>query len=201
MKAKYLTILLVFTALLIFSVISRIYFNDFQDGWNAYENKDYETARKLWTPLAEQGDPRALFFMGFMHEMGFGVPKDDKEAFKWYELAAEQGESRAQLFMAYMHDFGRGVPKDNQEAFKFYLLAVEQGYYEVKKNIYNLAKKNVPEALKIITTDAENGDAKAQYALGEMYELGQGVRQYYKEAVKWYQLAAEQRLSDKLCRP
>ncbi len=39
---------------------------------------------------------------------------------------------------------------------------------------------------------AEQGNAYAQYNLGIMYEIGQGVPQDYAEAVKWYRLAAEQ---------
>ncbi len=192
MNAKKVTILLVFTVLLIFSIVSRIFFNDFQDGWNAYEKKDYKTARELWLPLAEQGDSRAQFFLGFMHDMGFGVPEDDKKAFKWYKLAREQGDSRAQLFMGYMYDFGQGTPEDDQEAFKLYLIAIEQGYKEAKQHVYDLAKKNVPEALKTLTTEAENGSFKAQYSLGAMHEYGQGVPLDYKKSVKWYHLAGEQ---------
>ena len=39
---------------------------------------------------------------------------------------------------------------------------------------------------------AEQGDADAQFNLGNMYSYGLGVPQDYKEAVKWYRLAAEQ---------
>jgi len=39
---------------------------------------------------------------------------------------------------------------------------------------------------------AEQGDASAQYNLGQMYYQGKGVPQDYKEAVKWYRLSAEQ---------
>jgi|TARA_B100001971_G_C18092570_1_gene484314 TPR repeat protein len=39
---------------------------------------------------------------------------------------------------------------------------------------------------------AEQGDVKAQYNLGLMYFIGQGVSQDYKESVKWYRLSAEQ---------
>ena len=39
---------------------------------------------------------------------------------------------------------------------------------------------------------AEQGDAHAQYNLGQMYRKGLGVPQDYKEAVKWYRLSAEQ---------
>ncbi len=39
---------------------------------------------------------------------------------------------------------------------------------------------------------AEQGDARAQYNLGQMYREGQGVPQNDKTAMKWYTLAAEQ---------
>ena len=39
---------------------------------------------------------------------------------------------------------------------------------------------------------AEQGNAKAQFNLGVMYEVGQGVKQDDFEAVKWYRQAAEQ---------
>ena len=35
------------------------------------------------------------------------------------------------------------------------------------------------------------GMAKAQNNLGAMYQYGQGVKQDYAEAVRWYRLAAE----------
>ncbi|WP_277600823.1 tetratricopeptide repeat protein [Eikenella corrodens] len=39
---------------------------------------------------------------------------------------------------------------------------------------------------------AEQGNADAQYNLGVMYDNGQGVRQDYAEAARWYRKAAEQ---------
>ena len=41
---------------------------------------------------------------------------------------------------------------------------------------------------------AEGGDKVAQNNLGRMYDNGEGVPRDYKEAVKWYTKAAEQRL-------
>tara|TARA_Y100000296_G_scaffold85902_1_gene123967 strand:- start:1193 stop:1624 length:432 start_codon:yes stop_codon:yes gene_type:complete len=40
--------------------------------------------------------------------------------------------------------------------------------------------------------DAEQGDVRAQFNLGYMYETGKGVSQNHKLAVTWYSLAAEQ---------
>ena len=39
---------------------------------------------------------------------------------------------------------------------------------------------------------AQQGNPIAQFNLGAMYSNGEGVAQDYKEAFKWYQLAAEQ---------
>ena len=39
---------------------------------------------------------------------------------------------------------------------------------------------------------AEQGVAEAQFNLGMMYDSGQGVRQDYAEAFRWYRKAADQ---------
>jgi TPR repeat protein len=39
---------------------------------------------------------------------------------------------------------------------------------------------------------AEQGDAEAQFTLGQMYDSGDGVAQNYKQAAAWYRKAAEQ---------
>ena len=45
---------------------------------------------------------------------------------------------------------------------------------------------------KKLRTDAEQGNAAAQFTLGVKYRTGQGVPQDNKTAAKWYRLAAEQ---------
>ena len=42
---------------------------------------------------------------------------------------------------------------------------------------------------------AKQGNADAQCNLGVIYDTAQGVPQDYAEALKWYRLAADQRLS------
>ncbi len=182
----------VFTFLLVFSIVSRVFFRDFQNGWVAYEKKDYKTAYELWLPMAEQGDSRAQFFLGFMNDMGFGVPEDDKEAVKWYKLAAEQGDSRAQLFTGFMYNQGKGVPKDDKEALKWYRLAAEQGYGVAVEKKSKLEKVNIPNELMGLMTEANNGDAEAQYNLAIKYVYGNGILHSQNEAAKWFKLAARQ---------
>lgn len=51
---------------------------------------------------------------------------------------------------------------------------------------------NYKRAVALWTTLAEQGDASAQYALGWLFESGQGVAQNYAQAAHWYSKAAKQ---------
>src|SRR5450756_771360 len=55
--------------------------------------------------------------------------------------------------------------------------------------------KDFAKAASLYTPLAKQGNADAQTELGVMYDNGQGVTQDYKEALKWFQLAAAQGLS------
>ncbi|BBE90115.1 hypothetical protein CHBNII5_14130 [Haemophilus influenzae] len=99
----------------------------FQQGLTAYEQSNYQTAFKLWLPLAEQGDANVQFNLGVMYAEGQGVKQDDFEAVKWYRKAAEQGDADAQLNLGAMYAIGRGVKQDGVEAVKWFRKAAEQG--------------------------------------------------------------------------
>jgi TPR repeat protein len=51
------------------------------------------------------------------------------------------------------------------------------------------------KAAKIFSSLAGQGDASAQFYLGDMYLNGKGVPQDHSEAARWYRLAAEQGLA------
>ncbi|HHF3376382.1 TPA: sel1 repeat family protein, partial [Haemophilus influenzae] len=48
----------------------------FQQGLTAYEQSNYQTAFKLWLPLAEQGNAKAQYNLGVMYGNGRGVKQD-----------------------------------------------------------------------------------------------------------------------------
>ena len=50
-----------------------------------------------------------------------------------------------------------------------------------------------------LVSQAEQGDAQAQYQLGRYYYSGQGVTQSYDRAVAWWQKAAMQGVADAQC--
>ena len=163
---------------------------------DALERDDYETAYKLFLPLAEQGNVDGQRNLGMLHYLGLGVPKDSKEAEKWWKLAAEQGEDFSQYQLGLMHF---------KEAEKWMKLSAEQGNADAQFTLglmhlgelgetedYPGETEDHKEAEKWIKLSAEQKNADAQCLLGDMYLEGMGVTEDYAEAIKWWKLAAEQ---------
>ena len=96
------------------------------DAVDALEREDYETAYKLFLPLAEQGCVDGQSNLGWMYYNGRGVPQDKKEAEKWWKLAAEQKNDFAQSCLGFMHF---------KEAEKWWRLAAEQGNPEAQNHL------------------------------------------------------------------
>ena len=90
------TFLLLFTFLFLFSGFSVPFFENYQDGLDAYNKKDYKTAHKIFLKVAKKENVLAQLYLGAMYVQGQGVQQDYKEAAKWYRLAAEQGHGIAQ---------------------------------------------------------------------------------------------------------
>jgi TPR repeat protein len=61
---------------------------DFQDGLEAAQRGDFETAFREWQPLSEQGNAEAQFSLGFMYRRGDGVPQDYVQAHMWWRSSA-----------------------------------------------------------------------------------------------------------------
>lgn len=96
---------------------------DLQKGAEAYNKKDYATALREWTPLAEKGNAIAQNYLGQMYQSGKGVKQNYKEAVKWFTLSAEQKHVIAQYNLGKMYDQGLGVEKDYDKALKLYRAA------------------------------------------------------------------------------
>ena len=55
-----------------------------------------------------------------------------------------------------------------------------------------MKEEKYDEALPLLKQAAETGDPAAQYTLGNMYNLGNGMEENLEEAMKWYDMAAKQ---------
>lgn len=162
---------------------------------------NYEVQRseafKWFRLAADQGNAVAQWEVGFLHENGWGVPKNDAEAAKWYKLAAQQGQRDAQHSLATLYREGRGVAKDPRQAARWYLGAALKGHVEAQFTIGLMhrngegVKRDDFAAKQWYRKAAEQGHEAAQNNLGVMYEYGQGgLLQDFVLAHMWYNLAA-----------
>ena len=88
-----LTFLLSLTFLFLFS--GSVYGDDVQDGWDAYDRKDYKTTHRLWLSSAEQGFASAQYNLGLMYAKGNGVPQNYALAHMWFNLSGSNGDRDA----------------------------------------------------------------------------------------------------------
>jgi TPR repeat protein len=170
----------------------------YEDAAAAYNRGDYETARRLWLPLAEVGNTDAQTKLGLIYEKGQGVPHDYAAATMWYRKAADQGDPTAQFFLGMMYENGRGVPQEDAIAVNWYRKAADQGEPNAQCNLgfmyYNGrgVTRDYGTAATWFCKAAEQGQISCQFNLGLMYENGLGVAQDYATAASWYRKAAEQ---------
>jgi uncharacterized protein len=105
---------------------------ELDDAVAAAHRGEYATALRALSPLAEKGDARAQFDIGFMHAYGWGVPRNPAEAIAWYRKAADQGLQVAQHFLGIAYVNGEGVRPDDAEAARWFARAAAQGFAEAR---------------------------------------------------------------------
>ena len=142
--------------------ISTAYAGKFEDGMVAFKAREYQTALKLWSPLAEQGNVAAQINVGDMYAKGLGVTQDVDRALSLYNKAVTQGSTDAEYKLGELYTRGRGIPRDYEQAIKWHRKAAERGHVE------------------------------AQYSLGVRYFEGEGVPTDYVTAYAWMDVAAKQ---------
>ena len=116
----------------------------YEDATAAYHRKDYQTAIKLWKPLAEQGDAKAQYNLGVLDGKGRGVPRNNAKAVKWFSKAAEQGYAKAQNNLGVMYEKGWGVTKDHVQAHMWFHLAVMGGDTNAIKSYDKVSRLMTP---------------------------------------------------------
>jgi hypothetical protein len=132
---------------------------DFNDGWKAYQAKDYATAIKEWRSSAEEGHYKAQYQLGDMYYSGEGVLKNKERSFEWYKKSADQSYALAQFNLGLMYDSGEGVLKDNNSykviaSYPYhrpYRKAEELGYFT--KN-FKFGKRSIAEIYVLQKSDA-----------------------------------------------
>lgn len=149
---------------------------EFADGVRAYKAGEFEAAARLFTSLADAGDPRARFALGLLHDHGQGMPVDDAQARHWYRLSAEAGYAKARYNLASMLERGEGGDADPQAALELFVAAARQGHADALERLLGMAAE---------------GDTAVRFRLGLMYLHGDGVPSDPNVSRRWLAAAAE----------
>lgn len=120
-----------------------------EDGYAAYQRKDYVTAVAKWQIVADSGDAQAQSLLGLMHFFGQGVPQNYPQAIKWLHLAAAQGEPKAQFKLGAMHTNGQGFKRDNVRAAMWFMLAAESGHPNATKALNKASAELSPAQIAV----------------------------------------------------
>ena len=142
----------------------------------------FDDALSLADRYANEGDVRANILLGDIYLEGLGVTKNYQKALEYFSSPANSGNIHAQVSMAEIYKKLTNLSKSAE----WYQKAAEQG----DKNAKNMLQKLKP--LLAYLEAAEQGNAEAQYNIGQIYGDGKDIEQNYKEAEKWNRQAAEQ---------
>ena len=187
--------------------------DDLKKARKAYNNGDYGKALRLFRRESEDGNAVADWYLGHLHRLGRGVPRDPAVAYSYYQRVAENYDPDepdgkrlriavdSQLHMA---DYVRvgipsaGIKADPARAARIYLRVASTFGHPAAHfalGVMNITgqgvKKNPQQGLKWLTAAARKRHPAAQAYLGNLYWNGTAVKKDQTRALMWYTLAAE----------
>jgi hypothetical protein len=158
------TFVIVFAGIVFISSFVNSNLGDFF-GFSANEHMD------IWE-RAEQGCVESMHSIGYSHY--HGRPQDYEVAAYWYRLAAEQGNKYSQTNLGHLYRLGNGVPQDYEQALYLFTLAAENGCSAGRTSMESLIRMmGVRESVDELRNAAQNGNAAAQFYLGDKYINGE----------------------------
>lgn len=99
------------------------------EGRRLFLDGSYEAARAAWQPLADAGDPRALYNLSTLYRKGLGVPLDAEKADSLLRAAADKDFNDARYVLADRLFSASGADEaKRQEAARLWLDAARQGH-------------------------------------------------------------------------
>lgn len=125
---------------------------------------------KQLVSAAEQGDPKAQYYLGLVYENGYGTAANASMAVKWYQRAAEQGLDSAQVNLGMCFLQGTGITTDEAEGIRWLTSAANNGNTDAMTNlgIYYFEKKEDAAAKEWLKKATDQGNEKAKQFMDEL---------------------------------
>ncbi len=153
--------------------------SDLKKGRNAYADSNYSKALKYFREESEDGNVVADWYLGHMYRLGQGVSRDASVAYSYYSRVAESYDPEE---------------SDNKRLRIVIDSQIQLANYR-RIGIPESGMKADPDAaartyLRIAST---YGHPAAQFALGQMNLVGEGVKPNPQQGLKWLTAAARKR--------
>jgi uncharacterized protein len=92
---------------------------------------DKDEAIRWYRRSARQGEPRAMFSLGYIAYLR----KDYSEALKWFEQALRKNHHRSGFWLGKMHWRGQSVDRDRKRAQSYFVQAAQKKVVEARRAI------------------------------------------------------------------
>lgn len=150
--------------------------------------KNSATAEKWLRAAASQGFEMAQYSLGSLLYKGH-----QREARQWFLRAAIQAHPKAQYNLGVMLEHGEGGPRNIYQAVSWYRRAADLGELDAAYNCAVLLEdlQKHEESFRFFLRVANQGDSRAEMAVGGAYLYGIGVPKDSDEAVRWLRKADE----------
>jgi TPR repeat protein len=148
-----------------------------------------------WYALSEAEYAPSAAALGYLYELGLGVPQDQAAARRHYESAALRGNLIAQENLATMYAYGRGGPIDHVQALRWNMAAARQGGLIGINDVgyaylEGLGTDRDPvKGFAWLMAAAKAGQPNAMHTIGAMFLNGTGRPPDAAEAYRWLSLA------------
>lgn len=153
---------------------------------------------------ANSQHPESIHDLAQCYEKKGGCPvliPDEQYAFELYSRAADFGYAASQYRLGSCYEYGLlGCAVDAANSIKWYSRSADQGYSDAELALsswylsgsHGVLQQSDLDAYMWAKKSAERGNAKAQYQVGNCFEIGIGVDADPQEAIIWYSKADEQ---------
>lgn len=159
---------------------------DFKTALDYLYDDRYKEAIELFKKTCDNGISESCNIAAYLHSKEIGTKKDMNKAISYLKKACRLGDDKSCLFI-YDIDGFKELP-----SLQFQILEFNKKAYENASKLEQNFKNNLNDKdLKNLIKSCDEGDDKACYLLGEIYENAKGVKPDFKKAISFYEKSSK----------
>lgn len=174
----------------------------FTEGEEYLNNQRYAQAFAEFKPLADTGDFRSQYYVGYLYLNGYGVEQDNQKALSYLQQSVAQNYDLAEALMGFLYAEGKVIPQDKKKALELYNKAAERGNISAFLNLGvayytgDGVDKDIKKAISYFERIPLKEKPVVGRYLGDIFQYDSGVqdfnkaREYYMEAARGGDLGA-----------